>query len=482
MSRWNEREIARKLAESDPIEPPAGLLEKIKGEIPPTLPVGVPQGESRRTVAPPQRWLIAASLVAMIGAGFFALQLRKEPPRMAAETAPTSRMNLKVEPKRTGPPAEPGRQPAPSEQARRGATRDQALQAPPPASPALPKPQLSREEQKALKALGYAAPEERADGRMEQGVAGGVVGGAPGGAPAPPGARAPAPPPQAVAAPSAAKAEAKPEPEEDRITVTAESPLLDERRVSTGATVSQTELEKIPTAKEAPKKSAGRINAGGNESGRQSDYVGPGNPYADAAAHPVSTFRLDAGTGSGDVPAGYYDFDAFEEMQVQADVAITAEGAPTPFVHGPRFRLLRFHLGGVPKGTPVEVSFNPAVVGRYQLAGSSGLYEIELRPEAPAAGRVATVHVGERQGNGQDVALSAFAPSWEKASPGFRLAALAERFGEILNGAPATAANLDDIAHQVREIGKRLPASARATELADRVEKAAKLRRAKGGT
>ena len=52
MSHWNEREIARKLAESDPIEPPAGLLEKIKGEIPPTIPVGVPLSETRRPAAP----------------------------------------------------------------------------------------------------------------------------------------------------------------------------------------------------------------------------------------------------------------------------------------------------------------------------------------------------------------------------------------------------------------------------------------------
>ncbi|HEV8239473.1 MAG TPA: carboxypeptidase-like regulatory domain-containing protein, partial [Thermoanaerobaculia bacterium] len=37
---------------------------------------------------------------------------------------------------------------------------------------------------------------------------------------------------------------------EDVITVTAESPLLDERRISTGATVAQTELEKIPTARD----------------------------------------------------------------------------------------------------------------------------------------------------------------------------------------------------------------------------------------
>lgn len=35
---------------------------------------------------------------------------------------------------------------------------------------------------------------------------------------------------------------------EDVITVTSESPLLDERRISTGATASQTEFEKIPTA------------------------------------------------------------------------------------------------------------------------------------------------------------------------------------------------------------------------------------------
>jgi Ca-activated chloride channel family protein len=38
-------------------------------------------------------------------------------------------------------------------------------------------------------------------------------------------------------------------PVEDVITVTAESPLLDERQISTGCTVSQTELEEIPTAR-----------------------------------------------------------------------------------------------------------------------------------------------------------------------------------------------------------------------------------------
>jgi hypothetical protein len=35
------------------------------------------------------------------------------------------------------------------------------------------------------------------------------------------------------------------------ITVTGEAPLRDERRISTGATVSQAELEKIPTSRDS---------------------------------------------------------------------------------------------------------------------------------------------------------------------------------------------------------------------------------------
>jgi len=55
------------------------------------------------------------------------------------------------------------------------------------------------------------------------------------------------------------------------------------RTVSTGATVTQTELEKIPTARDpwailkaTPGVLTDRINVGGNESGQQSQYVGPG--------------------------------------------------------------------------------------------------------------------------------------------------------------------------------------------------------------
>jgi len=108
---------------------------------------------------------------------------------------------------------------------------------------------------------------------------------------------------------------------EDVITVTAESPLLDERRISTGATVSQTELEKIPTSRDpwsvlqtAPGVLTDRINVGGNESGQQSQYVGPGSG-GDQAVWSVDGVVITDMAALGSSPS-YYDFDAFEEMQV----------------------------------------------------------------------------------------------------------------------------------------------------------------------
>ncbi len=75
MSKLSERDIVRELAGSESFEPPAGLLDKIKAEIPPEIRVGtpVPPTVSPRFV-PRQRWLIAASLVATVGAGLVALR------------------------------------------------------------------------------------------------------------------------------------------------------------------------------------------------------------------------------------------------------------------------------------------------------------------------------------------------------------------------------------------------------------------------
>jgi Ca-activated chloride channel family protein len=122
---------------------------------------------------------------------------------------------------------------------------------------------------------------------------------------------------------------------QDVITVTAESPLLDSRRISVGATVSQTDLERIPSARDpwdvlqaAPGILTDRVNVGGNESGQQravalagtsqdqNDYVVDGVILTDMAALGASP--------------SYFDFDAFEEMQVDtggADVTLETAGA-----------------------------------------------------------------------------------------------------------------------------------------------------------
>lgn len=128
---------------------------------------------------------------------------------------------------------------------------------------------------------------------------------------------------------------AQPDLMEDAITVLGETPLLDERRISTGATVSSVELERIPAARDpwavlqtAPGVLTDRINTGGNESGQQSSYVAPGTS-ADQNVWAIDSVIITDTSALGSSP-GYYDFDAFEEMQVQTGGADMAQ--PTPGV------------------------------------------------------------------------------------------------------------------------------------------------------
>jgi hypothetical protein len=78
-------------------------------------------------------------------------------------------------------------------------------------------------------------------------------------------------------------------------------------RISTGATVSQSELDKLPTARDpfavlqnTPGVLTDRINVGGNEGGQQAQYAPPASEVVPKPAAP---------------PAAHYDFDAFEELK-----------------------------------------------------------------------------------------------------------------------------------------------------------------------
>jgi Ca-activated chloride channel homolog len=122
---------------------------------------------------------------------------------------------------------------------------------------------------------------------------------------------------------------------EDVITVLGESPLLDERRISTGATVTGAELERIPAARDpwavlqsTPGVLTDRINLGGNEGGLQANYVSPGSS-ANQNSWSIDGVVITDVSALGSSP-GYYNFEAFEEMQVRTGGADTTQ--PTPGV------------------------------------------------------------------------------------------------------------------------------------------------------
>ncbi len=113
-----------------------------------------------------------------------------------------------------------------------------------------------------------------------------------------------------------------------------EIPLLDPQRQGPGQTVTLTDLEKVPTPRDpwsvlasTPGVLTDRINVGGNESGQQASYTGPGSA-GDQAIWSVDGMVITDMAALGSSPT-YYDFDAFEEMQVTtggSDASIATGG------------------------------------------------------------------------------------------------------------------------------------------------------------
>jgi Ca-activated chloride channel homolog len=225
MSTWTERKITRDLSERDSIEPPEGLLEKLKADIPADLggrlPVAVRReaDETAETaeVVPihrRQRWLIAASLAAMVGAGLFASRfVMQEVALDEAVVEEESAVAGAPAPAKPAPRRQESLQSLPAEPAQAGAETDASAVAEPEQKQSLKslgylahapqealeshdlplaKEQLRREraEQPKPASPGYydfdsleelGAPAPPVQGGVEGGVAGGVVGGAVGG-------------------------------------------------------------------------------------------------------------------------------------------------------------------------------------------------------------------------------------------------------------------------------------------------------------
>jgi hypothetical protein len=117
------------------------------------------------------------------------------------------------------------------------------------------------------------------------------------------------------------------------ITVTSETPLLDTRKQSSGTTFNNQELKSIPTARDpwvmlqqTPAVLVDRQNVGGSESGQQDNYVGKGTDPSQNAWNVDGVSVTDMGaTGSSST---YYDFDAFQEMQMTTGGTDPSIGAP----------------------------------------------------------------------------------------------------------------------------------------------------------
>ena len=122
---------------------------------------------------------------------------------------------------------------------------------------------------------------------------------------------------------------------EEAITVTAVTPVVDSKKTSVGANVTHEVLQSLPTARDpwvvlqmAPSVITDRENVGGAESGQQSNYVGRGAPVYSNNVWAMDGMVITDPAAIGASPS-YYDFDAFEEMNIVvggADVTVQTGG------------------------------------------------------------------------------------------------------------------------------------------------------------
>jgi hypothetical protein len=123
----------------------------------------------------------------------------------------------------------------------------------------------------------------------------------------------------------------------ETLTVTAETPVVDVKKLGTGATMTQDELANVPTARDpwallrtVPGVMVDRLNIAGSFNDLQAYFVGKGADFAD------NSFILDGVsiTADGGGSTGYFDFDSFQEIHVStggSDIAQQTGGVNISF-------------------------------------------------------------------------------------------------------------------------------------------------------
>lgn len=120
----------------------------------------------------------------------------------------------------------------------------------------------------------------------------------------------------------------------ETVTVDAETPVIDTKKMGTGTTVTNEELTMLPNSRDpwafmrtVPGVQIDRVNQAGSESGQQSGFIGKGSSQTDAMWVLDGVVITDpAAVGASPT---YFDFDAFEEVAITtggADVRVATGG------------------------------------------------------------------------------------------------------------------------------------------------------------
>jgi hypothetical protein len=126
----------------------------------------------------------------------------------------------------------------------------------------------------------------------------------------------------------------------EEVTVTAETPVVDTKRVGTATTLTQEELAQVPQSRDpwavlktVPGVLVDRVNVAGNESGQQSGFVSKGSLPSDTQWNLDGVVITDV--NSNGASSSYYDFDAFEQINVTTgggDLKVATGGIGINFV------------------------------------------------------------------------------------------------------------------------------------------------------
>ncbi len=108
---------------------------------------------------------------------------------------------------------------------------------------------------------------------------------------------------------------------EETVLVTAETPVVDAKKLGTNTTLTRDELQRIPQARDPwavlrtiPGVIVDRVNIAGNESGQQASFQAKGASDDDITWN-LDGVQIDDMAAAGASPT-YYDYDAFEEIAV----------------------------------------------------------------------------------------------------------------------------------------------------------------------